>query len=210
MAPTFEVKDEVEGEHVEASDFFYDCIGEPVPVRPTGGGGGGPELYDPGCLPSQPLAVSERFRLVFVAHPSVELILCREDRGCGGGREGDEGEGEPIFRAGTQRRGRTSGAVGLLWLSPDSSTLAASVGGTVNFFSVDSLLNKEQLPFFSCSIDEESSVKDMKWLKKRQNSYILLTSHGNLYLGSIDGPLKWIMLMQESYLIQESWVLKVP
>lgn len=34
------------------------------------------------------------------------------------------------------------GTVGLLSLSPDSSTLAASVGGTVNFFSINSLLNK--------------------------------------------------------------------
>ncbi|XP_039159792.1 nuclear pore complex protein NUP214 isoform X2 [Eucalyptus grandis] len=193
MAPTIELKDEVEGELVETSDFFFDRIGEPVPVRPTGGGGGGggPELYDPGRLPSQPLAVSERFRLVFVAHASGFCVA----------RTGDVVEAAKEMK---EKGSRSSvlelsvvdvplGSVGLLSLSPDSSTLAASVGGTVNFFSVDSLLNKEQLPFFSCSIDEESSVKDMKWLKKRQNSFILLTSRGNLYLGSIDGPLKSLM-----------------
>jgi len=43
---------------------------------------------------------------------------------------------------------------------------------------------------FPCSIDEGSFAKDMRWLKKTKYSYILLTSQGNLYLGSIDEPLK--------------------
>lgn len=73
MALTIQLKDEVEGENVETSDFFFDRIGEPVPVKPAKGGDGDSKLYDPGCLPSQPLAVSERFQLVFVAHSSGEL-----------------------------------------------------------------------------------------------------------------------------------------
>ncbi|XP_056175993.1 nuclear pore complex protein NUP214-like [Syzygium oleosum] len=85
------------------------------------------------------------------------------------------------------------GAVGLLSLSPDSSTLAASRGGTVYFFSVESFHYKKEERIFSCSLDEGSSVKDMKWLKKRHNSYILLTSCGNLYLGSIREHLEHLM-----------------
>ncbi|KAF8035351.1 hypothetical protein BT93_C1397 [Corymbia citriodora subsp. variegata] len=195
MAPTIELQEEDEGELVENSDFFFDRIGVPVPVRPAadggGGGGGGPELYDPGRLPSLPLAVSERFRLIFVAHSSGFCVARTGDVVEAAKEMKEKGSGSSVLELSVVDV--PVGTVGLLSLSPDSSTLAASVGGTVHFFSVDLLLNKEQLPFFSCSIDEESSVKDMRWLKKRQNSYILLTSHGNLYLGSIDGPLKSLM-----------------
>ncbi|KAF8009258.1 hypothetical protein BT93_J0294 [Corymbia citriodora subsp. variegata] len=85
------------------------------------------------------------------------------------------------------------GRVRLLSLSPDSSILAACVGGTVNFFSIDELVEMEEFgrPFRSRTIDGGSSVKDMRWLN--EHSYILLASCGNLYLGSTDGSLRFLM-----------------
>ncbi|KAK6918113.1 hypothetical protein RJ641_016535 [Dillenia turbinata] len=85
------------------------------------------------------------------------------------------------------------GRVHILELSTDSSTLAASVGPHIHFFSVSSLLNKEAKPFFSCSLDDSTNVKDLRWIKKMENSYIVLTSEGKLYLGSIEGHPKYIM-----------------
>lgn len=55
--------DDVEGAHIGSADYCFVAVGEPVPVVP----GDGPE-FDPQSLPLQPLAVSEQFGLVFVAH----------------------------------------------------------------------------------------------------------------------------------------------
>ncbi|XP_048139528.1 nuclear pore complex protein NUP214 isoform X2 [Rhodamnia argentea] len=191
MAPLIQLKDEVEGEHVETSDFFFDRIGEPVPVKPAKGGDGDSKLYDPGCVPSQPLAISEQLQLVFVAHSSGFCVARTRDVMESAKKIKEKGGGSSLLELSVVDV--PVGTVRSLSLSPDSSTLAASVGGTVNFFSVTSLLNEEQVPSFACSIEEGSSVKDLRWLKKRQNSYILLTSRGKLYLGSIDGPLKSLM-----------------
>ncbi|XP_056175988.1 nuclear pore complex protein NUP214 isoform X2 [Syzygium oleosum] len=186
MAATIELKDEAEGEHVETSDFFFTRIGDPVPVEFPGGSGGDARPYGPGRLPSQPLAVSDQFQLVFVAHSSGFCVARTRDVMKSAKRSDSSVLEVCVVDVAV-------GAVGLLSLSPDSLTLAASSGGTVYFFLVLSLVNKQQEPFFSCSLDEGSSVKDMKWLKKRENSYILLTSRGNLYLGSIREHLEHLM-----------------
>lgn len=60
-----DLEDELEGELVGTKDYFFSKIGESVPLKPDEDSN-----YDPESLPSQPLAVSERFRLVFVAHSS--------------------------------------------------------------------------------------------------------------------------------------------
>lgn len=70
MSLHIELKDETEGEHVETSDFFFDRIGEPVPVKSTGNVGDDSKLYELDSLPALPLAVSERSQLIFVAHSS--------------------------------------------------------------------------------------------------------------------------------------------
>lgn len=85
------------------------------------------------------------------------------------------------------------GRVRLLSLSPESWTLAACVGGTVNLFSVESLSEegREREPFLSPTIDGGSSIKDMSWLN--EHSYILLSSCGNLNVGRMDGSLEFLM-----------------
>lgn len=70
MVPVVELREDIEGDCVDTSDFFFDKIGAPVPVKPSKIGDDDCALYDPESLPFQALAVSERFRLIFVAHPS--------------------------------------------------------------------------------------------------------------------------------------------
>ena len=59
-----EIENEVEGEPVGTADYFFVKIGEAVPLKSHDSN------FDLQSLPSQPLAVSERFRLIFVAHSS--------------------------------------------------------------------------------------------------------------------------------------------
>lgn len=61
---TIEVDEEIEGDVTGSKNYRFSRIGEPVPIKSEPNSG-----FDTECLPSQPLAVSERFRLLFVAHP---------------------------------------------------------------------------------------------------------------------------------------------
>lgn len=56
-----EIDEEIEGEQVGTSDYFFERIGEPVPIKPS------PFGFDSQSLPTQPLAVSEGRGLVFLA-----------------------------------------------------------------------------------------------------------------------------------------------
>lgn len=56
--------EELEGEGFPTSDYFFKSIGDPVPLKSND------YSFDPETLPSHPLALSERFRLTFVAHSS--------------------------------------------------------------------------------------------------------------------------------------------
>ncbi|PWA41811.1 hypothetical protein CTI12_AA550710 [Artemisia annua] len=76
------------------------------------------------------------------------------------------------------------GKVSILALSADSSTLAASAGSNIYFFSVAGLLNKDREPSFSKSINGSSCVKDMHWSPHSENKYVVLTSAGKLYGGA--------------------------
>lgn len=58
------LEDGDEGEHVQTTDYYFEKIGEPVPVKLND------SIIDPESPPSQPLAVSESFGLIFVAHLS--------------------------------------------------------------------------------------------------------------------------------------------
>lgn len=59
------LEEEIEGDQIGSRDYRFCRIGEPVPIKADGISPFDPENEVP---PLQPLAVSERFRLVFVAH----------------------------------------------------------------------------------------------------------------------------------------------
>lgn len=59
-----ELDEEIDGDEVGSRNYRFSRIGEPVPVKSDGDFN-----FEPHSHPSQPLAVSERFRLLFVAHP---------------------------------------------------------------------------------------------------------------------------------------------
>ncbi|KAK4758135.1 hypothetical protein SAY87_019436 [Trapa incisa] len=188
MSSCIELKDEKEGDCVVTSDFFFDRIGEPVPVKFTDGYS---ETYELDSLPSQPLAVSERFQLLFVAH-SDRFCVARTADVMEAAREiKDKGNGLSVMELSIVDV--PIGKVRILSLSPDSSTLAASVGRDVHFFSVDSLLNKDPEPFSSCSVEESGFLKEMRWLEKVEKSFILLSNIRKLYHGNVGSPLKQVM-----------------
>lgn len=64
-----EVDEEIEGDHSDTTDYFFERIGEAVPIKPQ------PFNFDPQRPPSQPLAVSELHGLVFVAHSSGGTVV---------------------------------------------------------------------------------------------------------------------------------------
>lgn len=59
-----QLEDVQEGEHVGTTDYFFVKIGEGVPLKATDFN------FDFESLPSSPLAVSERFGLIFIVHSS--------------------------------------------------------------------------------------------------------------------------------------------
>lgn len=177
---------DLEGGRLDCDDYVFVKIGESVTIKP--------QYYNfnlDSPLPSQPLAVSERSQLIFVAHSDgfcvarteavIELAKEIKEKGSGSSIQELSVVDVPIAN------------VRILALSTDSSTLAASVGGDIHFFSVDSLLNKGQEPSFTRSLSGSSSVKDMRWRKKMDNSYVVLSSDGKLYHGAAEGPLKDVM-----------------
>ncbi|CAL5343793.1 unnamed protein product [Camellia sinensis] len=181
-----ELDEEVEGDHRGSDDYCFVGIGEPVPVS-----GYDPE-FDPESPPSQPLAVSERFGgLIFVAHSTGFCVTRTKDVIESAKEIEEKGIGLSIQELGVVDV--PIGKVYILALSANSSTLAASIGGDIHFFSVSSLLDKEQNPSFSCSLNDSSCVKDMRWTKKLENFYVVLSNHGKLYYGASQDPLKYVM-----------------
>lgn len=65
MASRVEIEEEKEGEHVDTTDFFFEKIGEPVPIKSQED-----SLFDLRSPPPQALALSQRFQLLFLAHSS--------------------------------------------------------------------------------------------------------------------------------------------
>ncbi|KAK4608191.1 hypothetical protein RGQ29_001836 [Quercus rubra] len=180
-----ELQDEVEGEFVNNTDFYFDQIGEPLPIKPFDSDSD--PIFDLQALPSQPLAVSELHRLIFVAHSDGFCVARTKDAI-------DSAKSSPS--SSIQELSIVDvpiGKVHILALSTDNSTLAASVASNIHFFSVSSLLNREVEPSFSCSVDDASFVKDFRWRKKSENSYVVLSNSGKLYQGAVDGPFKEVM-----------------
>ncbi|RVX12998.1 Nuclear pore complex protein NUP214 [Vitis vinifera] len=157
-----------------------------------------------------PLAVSERSQLIFVAHSDgfcvarteavIELAKEIKEKGSGSSIQELSVVDVPIAN------------VRILALSTDSSTLAASVGGDIHFFSVDSFSIRwgsmvGQEPSFTRSLSGSSSVKDMRWRKKMDNSYVVLSSDGKLYHGAAEGPLKDVMDGVDAATSKKAWVI---
>ncbi|XP_026661439.2 nuclear pore complex protein NUP214 isoform X2 [Phoenix dactylifera] len=179
------LEEEIEGDRGGTTDFVFSRIGESVPLKPSDSGF---DLQNP---PSRPLAVSERFGVLFLAHSEGFLVAKTQDV-IGLAKEiKEKGKGPCVQNSSVVdvRIGRVS----ILALSGDSSTLAATVGGEIHLFSVPSLLEKEQEPSFSCSIKKSSIVKDLKWKKNAEESFVVLSSHGLLYRGHLKEQLKDVM-----------------
>lgn len=60
------------------------------------------------------------------------------------------------------------------------------------FFYFVAALQAEK-PSSSHSITDTSCIKDFKWTRKLENSYLVLSKHGELYQGSANGPPKHVM-----------------
>ncbi|XP_022730110.1 nuclear pore complex protein NUP214 isoform X2 [Durio zibethinus] len=188
MGGAVKIEEEKEGEHMETRDFFFERIGEPVPIRSQED-----SQFDLQAPPSQALALSQRFQLLFLAYSSGFLVARTKDvidlakdikeNGTCSSIEDLSVLGVPII-----------GKVHILALSTkDDSTLAVAVAADIHFFSVDSLLKKEISPYFSTSLPHSSFVKDIRWRKKKDNSFLVLSDDRKLYHGTLTNPLKHLM-----------------
>ena len=63
-----ELQDEIEGKCVNNTNFYFDQIGEPLPIKPSDFDSDSDPIFNLQALPSQPLAVSKLHRLIFVTH----------------------------------------------------------------------------------------------------------------------------------------------
>nr|KYP50091.1 hypothetical protein KK1_028167 [Cajanus cajan] len=185
MSPAKIEPEEVEGEVVGTTDYFFVKIGEAVPLKASDSN------FDVETLPSQPLALSERFRLTFVAHSSGFYVARTKDLIDSANEFKDKGSGSPVQQLSLVDV--SIGRVRALAVSTDNSTLAASVAGDIRFYSVESFLNKEVKQSFSSSLDDSTFVNDMRWITTTKNSYVVLSNIGKLYCGEIGFPLKHVM-----------------
>ncbi|XP_038698349.1 nuclear pore complex protein NUP214 isoform X1 [Tripterygium wilfordii] len=179
--------EEIEGDVVATTDYIFENIGQPVPVLKDSSS----TAYDFESPPSQALAVSERFELTFAAHPSGFYAVRTKDVIDSAKEIKEKGTGLSLQELSVVDL--PIGKVHILALSVDSSTLAVGVGGDIHLFAVDALLKKELKPAISCSLDESSCVKDIRWSNKPENAYVALSNQGELYHGGIDGSLNDVM-----------------
>lgn len=137
-AKVVELGDKIEGGRVDTTDYYFDKIGEPLPIKPEDSN------FDVGSPPSQPLAVSERHSLVFVAHSGGFCVARTKDVIASAKDIKDKGSGRSIQELSVADV--PIGKVHILAISNGNSTLAASIASGVYFFSLDSLLRKVSLP----------------------------------------------------------------
>lgn len=177
-------EEEREGDCIDTTDYFFDKIGEAVPLKLEN------FKFDLQNPPSQPLAVSQRLELLFVAHSEGFYVARTKEIVSAAKALKENGSGSSLQELSVIDV--PLALVNILALSADSSNLAASSGGQIHIFLVSSLLDKDQQPSFSTSFPE-STVKDLRWTKKLENTYIVLSSRGKLYHGSASGALKEVM-----------------
>ena len=70
-----ELQDEIEGECINNTDFYFDQISEPFPIKPSNFD----PIFDLQAFLSQPLTVSELHRLIFVMHSDGFCIAKTKD-----------------------------------------------------------------------------------------------------------------------------------
>ncbi|KAL8484342.1 hypothetical protein ACS0TY_026863 [Phlomoides rotata] len=181
-----ELDEEIDGDEVGSRNYRFSRIGEPVPVTSDGA-----FQFEPHSHPCQPLAVSERFRLLFVAHPQGFYVARTKDV-----MASAEAIKEKKIGLCIQELCLVDvpiGKVSILALSADDSLLAASVGSCVHFFALSALLHKEQKPSYSVPLGDSISIKDVHWARKVAKDYLILSSGGKLYHGSGQGPVTCVM-----------------
>ncbi|CAL9100044.1 unnamed protein product [Musa acuminata var. zebrina] len=180
------LEEEIEGDHGATADFVFCRLGEPVPLKPAD------SEFDLQAPPARPLAISERFGALFLAHSEGFLVAKTKDV-IGLGKEIKEKGKAPCIQN-TSVVDVKIGRVSLLALSNDSTVLAAAVGGEIHFFYVPSLINhKECKPSFSNALKNSGIVKDIRWQKNSQKSFVVLSSDGLLCHGRVKDSIKDIM-----------------
>lgn len=176
--PAIQLDQVVEGDTIGSRNYRFLKVGESVPIKPPGTDD---SLYDSHSPPSKPLAVSERFRLLFVAH-SNGFYVARTKEVMGLAEDiKDNGSSQSIDELSILNL--SIGRVSILALSSGDSLLAASVTNQLHFFSIGALLHKEQKPAFSVCLNDFSCIKDMKWARKMEKNYVVLSSDGKLHQG---------------------------
>ncbi|XP_020552303.1 nuclear pore complex protein NUP214 isoform X2 [Sesamum indicum] len=185
-APLFELDDEIDGDEVGSRNYRFCKVGEPVPIKSDDS-----SEFDPQCLPSQPLAVSERFRLLFVAHPQGFCVARTKDVMASAEEIKEKQTGPSVQELSLVDV--SIGKVSILALSSDDSLLAVTIGNHVHFFAVSALLHKDQKPSYSVSLDDSICIKDMRWARKVAKAYVILSDDGKLYHGSGQGPPSYVM-----------------
>jgi len=141
-----ELEDEIEGGNVGNTDYYFDRIGEPVPIKTHDSN------FDVESPPSQPLAVSELHGLIFVAHSGGFCVARTKDVIASAKDIKDKGSGSSIQELSVVDV--PIGKVHILAISAENSTLAACIDRNVYFFPLNSLLNKVRYatpPFHFCS-----------------------------------------------------------
>ncbi|KAL8262920.1 hypothetical protein R6Q59_024269 [Mikania micrantha] len=180
------VTEEIDGDQIPTRNYRFSQIGEPVPITSDED-----FKFDMKSLPSSPLAVSERFGVVFVAHSSGFSVARMKDvmNAAEELKNGDQGsciQDLSVVDVSVKN-------VSILALSADSSMLAVSVVSNLYFFSVDSLLNKDHEPSYSKSLSGSNGIKDLQWSPHLKDEYVVLTRDGILYRGGGKGDLDHVM-----------------
>lgn len=186
-----EIEEEIEGGRIESNDFFFDEIGESIPIIKDDD-----SQFDLQNPPSLPLAVSQlSHQLIFAAHSSGFCVARINDVIDAAKEMKENGTRCCVQELSVVDVPFENENVDILSLSNDESTLAVSLYQSphIHFFSVHSLLNKEIKPSFSCSLNGSTYVKDIRWRKKPENSFLALSNVGKLYRGGVNGPLEDVM-----------------
>lgn len=175
--PEIELREVTEGEQIISRNYLFSQLGKAVPIQSKLN-----FLYDSEWPLIQPLVVSKRFHLLFVAHKDGFYAARTEDVMESAKKIKDDGNGLSIQELSIANI--SIGKVSILALSAGDSVLAASVGNQVHFFLMSALHYKETKPSYSLSLEDPSCIRDMKWSSRENNAYVILSSKGKLYHGS--------------------------
>ncbi|XP_069149412.1 nuclear pore complex protein NUP214 isoform X4 [Solanum lycopersicum] len=188
MSASIQLEEEIEGDQIGSKNYRFSRIGTPVPIK-----SGEDSSFDieNECPPLQPLVVSERFRLLFVAHSNGFCVARTKEVMTSAEEIKEKGTGPSIQELSVVDV--AIGKVSILALSGDESLLAACVGNKIHFYPVSALLYKDQTPAFSHSLNDSSIIKDMQWAKKAEKVYVVLATDGKLYSGVGQSPIKQVM-----------------